>query len=86
MASVDVVMVAVPPEILVVPITVDPSLKTTVPVGLSPSTPVTSALNVTGSPDRAGFGADVTTTVAVAGVAASVTGVDWLASRRLSPE
>ena len=75
-ASVAVVIVAVAPEMLAVPIIIAPSLKTTIPVGLVPSMPVTIALNVTGSPNRVGFGADVRSTDAVAGVAARVTGGD----------
>jgi hypothetical protein len=58
---------------LAVPIIKDPSLKTTLPVGSIPSTPVIIALKVTGNPNRAGFGADVRITDEAARVAASVT-------------
>jgi hypothetical protein len=86
MASIVEVMVAVAPEMLAVPMIEEPSVKTTLPVGLIPCTPVITALNVTGNPNLAGFGADVMITDEAAGVVASVTGGDWLAWRRVSPE
>ena len=76
MARFVVMIVAVAPEMLAVPIIVVPSVKTTLPVGLIPSTRVITALNVIACPNRAGFGADVRTTDEAAGVAARVTGRD----------
>ena len=84
-ASVLVLKVVEPELSVPVPRTVDPALKVTVPVGVLPVVATTLAVNVTDTPNVAGFSDDVTVVVVVAALMLWVKAGDVLVASSVVP-